>query len=212
MASSLLSELTFGSYLAYSPRGQSEISKQSRRIRDGVKAGHEVLLRQIVERLARDLSASSLAAILGPDVTLVPAPRSSVLVEGGLWPTRALSEALVAARLGAAVVPALKRTTAVPKSAFQAPGQRPTAMRHYETILAEPFLLTTPRVAIVDDFVTKGNTLLGAASRLAEALPSTPIATFALIRTLGFRPEIDFLIEPCLGTIRSVGEEATRTP
>jgi len=211
VASSLLSELRFGSFLVYSPQGKSELSSRSREYCYAVKAGQSEALARIIARLASDFLSTGLSAVLGPDVTLVPAPRSSVLVAGGLWPTQLTADALVAARLASSVLPALTRTTAVPKSSFQARGERPNARRHYDTIAVE-LGLATSRITIVDDVLTKGNTLLGAATRLAEAYPNADIAAFGLIRTMGFIPEVTTIIDPCVGTIRNVFDEAQRTP
>lgn len=213
MASPLLSELPFGSYLVYSPRGTSEVSRQSRRFRDAVKAGQETALRNIIGHLVANFASSGLAAVLGPDVTLVPCPRSGLLVEGAFWPGRRIADELVRAGLARQVLTCLERIEAVPKSAFQTPGNRPSAQRHYETIRATADLAATERITLVDDFLTKGNTLLGAASRLAEVYPRATLAAFAVVRTKGLTPEVENVVEPCVGRIweRYVGE-ADREP
>lgn len=213
MASQLLSSLPFGSYLVYSPRGTSDVSKRSRQIRDRIKAGDKDLLRQIAERLASEFDASGLGAVLGSEVALVPAPRSSPLLEGALWPPRLVAEALVAVGLGRLVVPCLERTEAVPKSAYAKPGERPNARRHYETMRVNAELIPATRMTLVDDFLTKGNTLLGAATRLKEAYPSTQIAAFGLVRTKGRQLEIEKVIDLCVGEVIRIGDdEADRYP
>lgn len=213
MASPLLSELQFGSYLVYSPRGRSAVSKRSREIRDAVKAGNEATLRSIVDHLKQNFEGSGLAPVLGLDVTLVPCPRSSPLVEGALWPGRLIAEELVRVGLARQVIISLERVEAVPKSAFQARGSRPNALKHYETIRASADLAATERITVVDDFLTKGNTLLGAASRLAEVYPRARLAAFAPVRTMGLQPDVAALVDPCMGRIweRYVGE-ADREP
>ena len=210
--SPLLFELRFGSYLVYSPRGVSHVSTHSRRVRDAVKAGVETSLRRIAEHLAAELEDHQLDRVLGRDVTLVPAPRSSVLGEGALWPAERVARELLRNDLGSTVVPCLHRVEPVPKSAYQPSGKRPTALRQYQTMSVERQLVATERIALVDDFVTKGNTLLGGASRLKRAFPEAEVRAFALIRTLGFQLEIDHLVDPCLGTIRAEGEAARRNP
>jgi phosphoribosylpyrophosphate synthetase len=67
-------------------------------------------------------------------------------------------------------------------------------------------------LCLVDDVITKGATLLAAASRLQEAYPAAKIVAFALIRTLGFVEDIERIIEPALGTITLRGDEALREP
>lgn len=213
MGSPLLSEVRFGSYLVYSPRGTAEASVRSRKIRDAVKRGDEEQLARIVAHLVKNFAASGLAAVLGPDVTLVPCPRSSPLVAGGLWPGKLIAEELVRAGLGRQVIVSLERIEAVPKSAFQARGDRPNAAKHYATIRATADLAANDRITLVDDFLTKGNTLLGAASRLAEVYPRARLSAFAAVRTKGRDPDVATLVEPCVGRIweRSSGE-ADRQP
>lgn len=213
MASPLLSEVPFGSYLVYSPKGTSEVSRRSRELRDAVKVGRAATLRNIAEHVAKNFENSGLAAILGRDVTLVPCPRSSPLVEGALWPGKLMAEELVRVGLGRQVIISLERVEAVPKSAFAARGSRPNALKHYETIRATADLAATGRLTVVDDFLTKGNTLLGAATRLSEVYPRAKVAVFAPVRTKGLQPEVEVLVEPCVGRIweRSPGE-ADREP
>lgn len=210
MSSALLPELTFASLLVYSPRGQSAISSVSRRLRDAIKRGDESVITDAA-RIARENSL--LAGFFG-DAMLVPCPRSAPLIEpGALWPGRLIASALAQAGLGGPVVLSLERVRAVPKSAFQTPGERPNALTHFETITARGTLApTSTRIIVVDDFVTKGNTLLAAASRLKAAYPDSALAAFALVRTLGLQPEIDRIVDPCEGTIRAIGGDAVRRP
>jgi hypothetical protein len=200
VASSLLSSVRFGSFLVYSPRGTGEVSRRSQRFTYAVKTGRPEALPQAVDRLARDF-----------DSTPLPAPRSSLLVTGGLWPARLIAEALTSHDLGAAVLPILTRVEPVPKSAFQARGERPNARRHFETMAIEP-ALASPRITLVDDVITKGNTLLAAASRVAIAFPHAEINAFALIRTMGRVSDIERIVDPCVGTVRMVFDEALREP
>jgi adenine/guanine phosphoribosyltransferase-like PRPP-binding protein len=72
--------------------------------------------------------------------------------------------------------------------------------------------LVGERITLVDDFVTKGNTLLGAASRLATTLASGTPTAFALVRTMGLQPDVEQIVDPCVGTIRRHGSDADRQP
>lgn len=70
-----------------------------------------------------------------------------------------------------------------------------------------------PRIAVVDDVVTKGATLLAACSLIREAFPRSVVKGFALIRTLGLQPDVDQLILRCTGTVRlNQWGEADRAP
>ena len=78
--------------------------------------------------------------------------------------------------------------------------------------MAERELPAVRRITIVDDVITKGSTLLGAASRLAEAYPEARLAAFALVRTKSRQPEVERIDDPCLGKIQRFGDEGERTP
>ncbi len=188
------------------------MSNNSRLVRDAVKYWREDLIERIANSLANAFEESDLGAVLGPDVLLVPVPRRAPLVAGGLWPSLNLCHVLVEVGLGSEVLPALVRTQSVPKSAFAAPGERPTARRHYETIDVGAVLTNHDRVTVVDDILTKGNTMLGAASRLRDQLTNATLAGFALVRTCGLVPDIAEIIDPVVGTIRRYGDEANRNP
>jgi hypothetical protein len=157
-SASLLSEVRFASFLIYSPRGKSDVSVRSRQIRDRVKGDHSGDIEQIAARIATD--GNPCAPILGPEVVLVPAPRSAPLVAGALWPARRVAEELVKQGLGQAVLPLLSRAVAVPKSAFAPPGERPTPQRHLESFAFQPQLVNPDQITVVDDFITKGATFL----------------------------------------------------
>lgn len=74
-------------------------------------------------------------------------------------------------------------------------------------------LVPTPRrITVVDDFVTKGATLLAAASRVQEAFPEAEVRAFALVRTKGLVADIESIGEPCEGLITRVGDHVDRHP
>ena len=152
-----------------------------------------------------------LAPVFG-DVTLVPMPRSAPLLAGALWPAEKICQSILEAGLAARIAPALKRRTAVPKSATSARGERPSVLTHYDSLEADSLLHVGSRIVLVDDVVTKGSTAIAAASRLAEAYPDAEISLFALIRTKGLVPEIDEIIDPAVGLIELVGDEGNRQP
>lgn len=60
--------------------------------------------------------------------------------------------------------------------------------------------------------VTKGATLIAAASRVKEAYPRAELRAFALVRTMGLIAEIESIWSPCCGRITYDGSEAHREP
>jgi hypothetical protein len=90
--------------------------------------------------------------------------------------------------------------------------------QHYDsfavTALPPPFKATAtpPRLVLIDDVITKGRTLFAAATRLHEAFPFADIRGFALVRTMGFLPDLSHPFEPCAGVVRWAGGDTRREP
>jgi hypothetical protein len=209
----LLSEVDYGAFLVYSPRGRSEVSQTSRKARDAVKFDRPGSITRIVRRLVDVLPAGGLEAFLGPQVALVPVPGHAPLVSrDALGVGRRICEELRMQGLGGAVFPCLERIAAVAKSAYARPGERPSPRDHLRSMALEPSVVTHARITVVDDFVTRGSSLLAAASLVKAAFPEAEVLAFALIRTMGLVPEVEQIIDPCVGKIRLRGDEAFRDP
>lgn len=216
----MLASLPYASFLSYSPRGTSPVSLQSQRVCYSVKQdGPYTSGRPIIEAVVGTLANAHrevFADFLGPEVVLVPVPKSAPLPSRGggpvLWVPRRICEALVAVGLGAAVVPCVERVTAVPKSASAAPGGRPGIATHIESMRVLPEL-HGDSITLVDDVVTKGATLFAAASLVAGTFPHADVRAFSLIRTRGLQADIERVIDPTVGTItRNAWGDARREP
>lgn len=214
----LLSKITFGSFLVYAPRGTSELSRKAKQFVRALKEERLIGVppqspsEYAAQRLADERADGILDEFFGTAPLLVPVPRSSLTVEGGIWPAYNIAAALVGQGIGATVVPCLQRVRAVTKSAFAVSGARPKAMEHYESMIVTRMVVDREELCLVDDVITKGATLLAAASRLHEAYPHAKIVAFALVRTLGFVEDIERIIEPAIGTIGVRNDEAVRQP
>jgi hypothetical protein len=212
----LPSHIDFAAFLQYSPRGISEVERQSRVLRDAIKRDGHLSVKSperservrgielIVQWLKRAHSIDSmLQEVIGPDHVLVPVPRSAPLARpDALWPSLRICNALVSAGLGAAVVPLIVRHTAVQKSAFAAAGQRPSAMDHYNSSAIDENVLIpkTPKITLVDDFVTRGATFIGMYPHIRSVLPQARVSCFALVRTTSFDP-VSKIVAPVRGVI-----------
>lgn len=163
-------------------------------------------------RLSEELSSSLLRDFFSSGPLLVPVPRSSLSVEGGIWPALNIAAALVERGIGAAVLPCLSRSSAVRKSAFAVAGARPRPAEHYDSIQCRSMVSDRSSLCLVDDVITKGATLLAAATRLQDAFPQANVSAFALVRTLGFVEDIEKMMDPAVGTITLRGDEAHREP
>ena len=209
----LLSKLKFASCYVYNKRGTSQAVVQSRKLRDLIKAGNSEALERSADRVA-ELSRPGeiFADVFGPETVLVPVPGSAPRLEGALWVPERICEALARRGLARAVSPLLVRVHAVPKSAFAAAGERPTVEQHFASMRVDLQLDADTNFVLVDDVITKGRTMLAAASRLTNALPEASVIGFALLRYRGYVDELNGLLDPCLGTVLWHDGDAQRDP
>lgn len=196
----MIERLDFASCYAYSPRGVTEPSQQSRQLCYRIKAGDTEAIRLAAERVREFHDAGTFPGFFGADVTLVAVPGRAPLAPGASSRTQSLCEALLRCGLAREVAALLERVEPVRKSAYAAPVERPLAEEHYATMAVTSILLPPSRVLLVDDVVTRGATLLGAASRMRDAFPDCDVRGFALVRTESF-DEITEVRDPRVGTI-----------
>ncbi|GAB4228034.1 MAG: hypothetical protein Kow0032_07870 [Methyloligellaceae bacterium] len=197
----MLSEIPYGTFANYSPRGTSELSQKSRNICGHIKAGKVELIQSALPYL-QSPDAAALAAFLNPKVTFVPVPRSAPLAEGALWPSRVIADILAGAGLGGSVLPCVERLTAVRKSSSSPAKERPSVAEHYESLGVEDQLIKPAEITLVDDVLTQGRTMIACALRLQEAFPDAVIRGFAMIRTQGFVDNLERIVDPSIGVIR----------
>jgi len=189
------------------------VCERSRLLRALLKAGDASFMRKYACRVRQQADESpQLAGFFGATDVLVPVPGSTPYIVGSLWAAEHLAVALLNAGLGGAAWCGLRRVCAVRKSSTAAPGTRPTVSVHYESFVLEHPPKAPERIVLIDDVVTKGRTLLAAASRVHEMLPSSQIRAFALLRTLGLTSGVRQLLDPCKGVIRWQAGDAHRSP
>jgi predicted amidophosphoribosyltransferase len=209
--SPMLREIRFASCYVYTP---GYISAASRSLRTSVKKGNvRQLLKRAIQLDAESPQASSFVRFFPAAAMLVPVPGSGRSAWGSATATERLALALLEQGLGRGIWFGLRRVRTVRKSATAAPGARPTVKDHYATLTADG--IDGPGrsdVVLIDDVVTKGRTLLAAALRLREALPTADVRAFALLRTLGYAFDIERYWGPCVGTIEWSGDDARRCP
>jgi predicted amidophosphoribosyltransferase len=211
----MICTVAFASCYVYSPIGCCEVSERSRLLRALLKAGEDRLISKYVSRVRQQAAAMpQLVDFFDSTAVLVPVPGSQPQDPNIVSVTERLAAALIRERLGGVAWAGLCRVRAVGKSATAAPGERPTVAKHYESFAVKCTERPDgPRnLVLIDDVVTKGRTILAAAMRLHEAFPCARIRAFALLRTMGLVPEVNRLLDPCIGEIRWRGGDAHRRP
>lgn len=149
----------------------------------------------------------------GPEVTLVPVPRSSPLRAGFLWPAEQICVCLLAEGLGRDIQRCLVRTRPVPRARIAATGQRSNPPEHYDSTNVRVPGIHPPlhRITLVDDVITRGSTFMGMVPRLQAAYPEVTIVCFALVRTVSMG-EVETILAPTEGTITYREGQLVRQP
>lgn len=197
---------------AYSSRGASDTSNKSRTLRDRIKGADTRLFDQIAAHVRVLVDSGAFTEFFATDVTLIPVPGHTPLAPGARSTAERICIALLGSGLGSGMGQLLVRHTPVPKSAFSRPEDRPRARAHFESMNVVPQLLMPSRLLLVDDVVTRGATLIGAASRLRVDFPDVPLRAFALLRSIT-DGDVVTIRDPCEGAIElDAGGESRRRP
>jgi len=213
-------QIEFGSLLAYSPGLKDDPShelmiylKNNLPLKDGSETACAVahLLRQKIERESVPFSDF----FLGHEAVLVPVPKSSLMKPGDLWVPLEIARCMEKEGLGRVQV-ALERVKSVPRSATSAPKDRPLPRAHYESlgIVKGRRIPDGAFVVLVDDIVTRGHTMFGAAMRILEGRPDVTVVGFAMIRTISNPEDFKSSLDPVHGHIqfRPDKEDTLRRP
>lgn len=215
-----LSTIEFGSLLSYSPRGNSDSQCRSRTITMALKndqyvqlGSNQILMSDyIAQNLKTEMTNLPFVNYFKMNPILVPIPNSSFNKSGTLWVPQRIANALFKKGLGTKVVECLKRIKPLQKSATSLAANRPKASAHFDSLEVKKILFEPQEILLIDDVVTRGATLLGAANKLLEAYPDANIRAFAAIRTISTPENFTKIYDPCIGTITLRGEGTQRFP
>lgn len=183
--------------------------KENRVVKDGE---HKDAVSAFVAHRLRAANLALFADFLVPEVTLIPVPRSGLQRRGSLWPSLEIAQSLHAEGFGAGVLAALRRASPVAKAATSSSNNRPRARAHMESLeLVAP--LELPRVVtLVDDVVTRGAQLFGAAWRIWQERPDIVVRAFAVVRTESDPEKFQAIRDPKISRIEWRHEECARRP
>ena len=216
-----LNQLQFGSLLSYCPwGGSSEEIQRSRQVMTFIKNDSFVnnppipMSEWIARTMEQQRPSLPFNSFFQSNTVLVPLPRSSLLQQDSLWVSDRIANALVKRGFGSRVMRCLIRTRALRKSATSPPGQRPSPTEHLQSMAVQGNLESTEEIVLIDDIVTRGHIMIGAANRLLEVFPSSHIRGFAAMRTVSDWMEFSRIYDPQIGSIeyREEYDDALRRP
>lgn len=209
----MIRRIAYASCYVYSPAGMDAVSERSRLLCALLKEGDAHFMIKYAVRVHQQAKESPrLAGFFCNTDILVPVPGCVPGSHNGTWAAAHLAQALVHEGLGAMTWHGLRRISAVRKSATAAPGARPSVALHYASFSMDRPLVIPTSVVLIDDVITRGRTLLAAATRVHEACPRAQIRAFALLRTMGLISGVQRLLDPCTGEIRWQRGDAQRFP
>ena len=216
MTSLKITNVQFGSMLTYTPRGDSEDHRRSReemrRLKnDQVLTSGSLMSEEVARALSVNLASYSFHDYFHKDVALVPIPSSSRLKKDTLWVPERITSALEKHDLGTNI-PLLYRGEPLRRSSTSLAKDRPKAHQHYSSMMIQKPLHDLKEVVLVDDVVTRGATLLGAANKLTDAFPDVRIRAFAVMRTISNPDCFETIRHSCTGNISLRGEDTYRSP
>ncbi len=213
-----LNQIEYGSLLSYSPYGKSDIAWRSKTVMNQLKndvvleSSQMLMSDSIAEQISRNMETLPFADLFKVNPILVPTPKSSLIKKGTLWVPQRLATALVSRGLGKETISCLSRVTPVTKSAGTLSANRPTAEVHCDSMDVTTMLDKPDEILLVDDVVTRGATLLGAANKLIEAFPDARIRSFAAMRTRSRPGDFVKINHPCKGEIYHTINGTFRNP
>ena len=204
--------LEFGSLLAYVPRVASDKMQQAKNVMFAIKSDSFLeqpreqpipMSQWIAKAVQREMSTLPFISLFQRDTILVPVPSSSLMQPGSLWVPDRIASALAKAGIGREAVRYLTRVKPLRKAAFSEPSERPTPVEQFETLAVQRRMSDPPpdQITLIDDIVTRGHTLMGAANRLAEVFPDARVSGFAAMRTAS-PSDFKSVYDPQSGIIR----------
>jgi predicted amidophosphoribosyltransferase len=193
--------LDFASFACYSPRGKSKTDDDSRRIKDAIKHAKPIVIDSMFQEKFVNCFRTFFTSFFNENTVLVPAPRSSLFLEGALWPSLEICKAFLNRGLVKDVVGCLVRTEPIRKSSLgTSSNERPQVHEQLRTLSVNNTLIDARSITIVDDVITMGRTSFACAIKLRSHFPDKEIRTFSVIRTQS-TSSLSKIVEPCIGRI-----------
>lgn len=201
--------LPFAACYAYSPKGDSGVSRRSRELCARVKSGDAKWLKSCVASVRREITRR-FRDVFNEHTLLVPVPHNSRSSRTSPWVSRNLALVLQETGLAEEVWIGLRRINSTERLSSIPTREWHTVQQHYQSFAVIPLRTPPADIVLIDDFIARGRKLVAAAMRIQEAFPSAHVRAFALVRTMGLIPDVERLFDPCEGVIRWDGQDANQ--
>lgn len=206
-----LQRIEFGSLLSYCPHKSDEKRFNDARnymqfVKDDsvIKAGSDVkrmpMSQWTANAVSKKMDQLPFNHFFKADSAFVPVPRSSLQVKDALWVPDRVAVALEAKGLGKRVQ-LLQRAYPVNRSSTSKPSDRPLPKVHYDSLRVTKAFDEFSDIVLVDDVITRGHTILGAAWRLGDMYPDVKVVAFAAVRTVSNPSEFKNWYDPVKGEV-----------
>jgi hypothetical protein len=181
--------LPFAACYAYSPKGDSGVSRRSRELCARVKNGDTKWLKSCVASVRQEITRR-FCGFFNDHTLLVPVPHTGRPARSSPWVSRNLALVLQEAGMAEEVWPGLRNINSEVKLSSIPTEGRHTVQQHYQSFAVIPLRAPPADIVLVDDFIARGRKLLAAAMRMV--------------------PDVARLFAPCEGVIRWDGQDANR--
>ena len=202
-----IGKIEFSSLLSYSPHGTTSTEIYTKNLVITLKKDqylpdlkNYVSIISVLE-LKKRIYNMNFINYFSADSVLVPVPGNSMRRPNTIWVPKRLAEALIHEGLGGSVSTCLERLIPIKKSSTSKGKERPKPIEHYKSLSVQTLIDPPSKIVLIDDVITSGSTLLGAANKLADAFPNSQIRAFAFVRTITNPADFHKFIDPCKGSI-----------
>jgi hypothetical protein len=211
-----ISPLEYGSLGNYLPKNrgcETKLQKNSQTFmwllkNDKILKTEKISITSLIAKdIKKNLVNLPFKHFFGPEVTLVPVPKSSFTKE--LWVPHNLAKELETQGLGK-VKTCVKRAISIKKQSTSKEKRKPSI--HVKSLELNHFEEVSDEILLIDDIITSGSTVMGVAIKLKEAYPDKNIRVFAVLRTTDKREVCKNLIFPLKGKIILNGDSTKRIP
>ncbi|UII21580.1 hypothetical protein [Fulvivirga ligni] len=194
--------LNYAGIANYLSKNTGEKGEQSRQICAALKAGRQSTINSVIGAINKNLSFFE--GFLGPNTTLIPIPRSTPLLNGGIWPAKIIADELVKNNLANTSIEIIQRTKRISASSSRSSAKdRSEVHEHRASLQISPEIIHTNNIILVDDVVTLGRTSYACFLDLQKYYSGQNIMLFSVFVTKGLEEHktLDIITQPQSGII-----------